>query len=268
MANRPAVPEPAVDELKRRARRRLVGAVVVALAAAVLLPLLLENEPKPIGDDVMIQIPPVDSGKFINPLSSARVPDPKLKGDAANARNAVPPLPPSPSAAAPTAASPTPKESAGDSETQVSAMPPSTAPVIGAPPATALATPSVDSKIAVPDNKAAASLPAAAKPGSDAVVEPKTAAAAAATATAAPEAARTDAVYVVQIAAFSDHYGARSLASKLKRGGFPGYTEAVTTDKGTLHRVRVGPYPSREAAVAALAKLKAAGYNGMVAHVG
>src|SRR5258707_917811 len=59
----------AVDELKRRARRRLVGAVVLALAAAVILPLLLESDPKPLGDDVSIKIPPVDNGRFVNPLS-------------------------------------------------------------------------------------------------------------------------------------------------------------------------------------------------------
>ena len=59
----------AVDELKRRARRRLVGAIVLALAAAVILPLLLEKEPKPLGDDVSVQIPPVDEGRFINRLT-------------------------------------------------------------------------------------------------------------------------------------------------------------------------------------------------------
>ena len=83
MATRSDASEPAVDELRRRARRRLVGAVVLALAAAVLLPLLLESEPKPLGDDVSIQIPPIDSGKFINPLSSAKAPDPKVKGGTA-----------------------------------------------------------------------------------------------------------------------------------------------------------------------------------------
>src|SRR2546427_10433427 len=69
MYTRPDASDPAVDELKRRARRRLVGAVVLALAAAVILPLLLESDPKPLGDDVSIQIPPIDSGKFVNPLS-------------------------------------------------------------------------------------------------------------------------------------------------------------------------------------------------------
>jgi DedD protein len=72
----------------------------------------------------------------------------------------------------------------------------------------------------------------------------------------------------VQVAAFSDRYGARSLVAKLKRDGFPSYAEEVETPKGTMHRVRVGPYPSRDAAATALAKLKAAGFSGMVAHVG
>ena len=88
-------------------------------------------------------------------------------------------------------------------------------------------------------------------------------------ATATAEGASAATGYVVQIAAFSDRYGANALAAKLKRDGFPGYTETVTTDKGTtLHRVRVGPYASRDAADAALVKLKAAGFNGLIAHVG
>jgi len=58
-----------VDELKRKARRRLVGAIVLALAAAIILPMLLEKDPRPLGDDVSVQIPPVDEGKFINRLT-------------------------------------------------------------------------------------------------------------------------------------------------------------------------------------------------------
>jgi DedD protein len=50
--------EQIVDEMKRKARRRLVGAVVLALGAAIVLPLLLEKEPRPLGDDVSVQIPP------------------------------------------------------------------------------------------------------------------------------------------------------------------------------------------------------------------
>jgi DedD protein len=55
MADRlPDNPELAVDEVKRKARRRLVGAVVLALAAAIVLPLLLEKEPRPLGDEVSV----------------------------------------------------------------------------------------------------------------------------------------------------------------------------------------------------------------------
>ena len=58
-----------VDELRRRARRRLIGAVVLALAAAVFVPMLLESDPKPLGEDVSVKIPPEDSAKFVNRLS-------------------------------------------------------------------------------------------------------------------------------------------------------------------------------------------------------
>ena len=58
-----------VDELRRRARRRLVGAIVLALAAAVVVPMLLETDPKPLGEDVSVKIPPVDDGKFVNRLN-------------------------------------------------------------------------------------------------------------------------------------------------------------------------------------------------------
>ena len=45
---------------KKRARRRLVGAIALALAAAVGLPMLLDSEPKPLAGDIAIQIPSKD----------------------------------------------------------------------------------------------------------------------------------------------------------------------------------------------------------------
>src|SRR5215472_16360215 len=96
MANRSDPSDPAVDELRRRARRRLVGAIVLALAAAVLLPLLLETEPKPLGDDVSIQIPPLDSGKFVNPLSRDKPVPPPVKSDDAGAKSTAPAPAPAP----------------------------------------------------------------------------------------------------------------------------------------------------------------------------
>ena len=262
MATRSEAPDLAVDELRRRARRRLIGAIILALAAAVLLPLLLENEPKPLGDDVSIQIPPIDNEKFINPLSSGKAQDPKAKGSIAMGKNGVSAV--ALAADAPATVPPAAGLKASETEKPASGTySNSSAPAV-TPPA------------AVPDSKPAVgmtgatevkSAPAAPTPQSESTLDSKTAADAKA-ATAKTDAAKGGAAFVVQVAAFSDRYGARSLVAKLKRDGFPGYTEAVTSDKGTLHRVRVGPYASREAAATAQAKLKAAGFNGMVAHAG
>lgn len=58
-------------QLKKRARRRLVGAIVLVLLAVVLLPLVLEKEPKPVAQDISIQIPPQDtSGTFNSKIVS------------------------------------------------------------------------------------------------------------------------------------------------------------------------------------------------------
>jgi DedD protein len=67
------------------------------------------------------------------------------------------------------------------------------------------------------------------------------------------------------LAAFSDAYGANSLANKLKKAGYPTYTEPLVTAKGTLWRVRVGPFSSRDAAASSRDKLKGDGYSGIVA---
>jgi DedD protein len=70
--------------------------------------------------------------------------------------------------------------------------------------------------------------------------------------------------FVVQLAAFADAKAAPALASKLKSAGFPAYTDTLKTHQGTMRRVRVGPYATREVADAELARLKAAGYSGVV----
>jgi DedD protein len=48
--------DPVLPE-KKRARRRLVGAIALALAVAVGLPMVLDSEPKPLASDIAIQIP-------------------------------------------------------------------------------------------------------------------------------------------------------------------------------------------------------------------
>jgi DedD protein len=50
--------------LKKRARRRLVGATALALLAVVVLPLVMDKEPRPAADDIQIRIPSQDAGGF------------------------------------------------------------------------------------------------------------------------------------------------------------------------------------------------------------
>jgi len=57
-------------ELKKRARRRLVGAIVLVLLVVTLVPLVLDNEPRQIGDDVEINI-----------ISTTNVQDPMVAKD-------------------------------------------------------------------------------------------------------------------------------------------------------------------------------------------
>lgn len=49
-------PDPALPE-KKRARRRLIGAVAMTLALVIVLPMVLDADPKPVSEDVVIHIP-------------------------------------------------------------------------------------------------------------------------------------------------------------------------------------------------------------------
>jgi len=58
-------------QLKKRARRRLVGAVALVLLIVVFLPMILDSEPKPLNQDIAITIPPIPK-----PESAPQLPTP------------------------------------------------------------------------------------------------------------------------------------------------------------------------------------------------
>ena len=70
-----------------------------------------------------------------------------------------------------------------------------------------------------------------------------------AAATTAATPARAGA-WAVQVGAYQDQGDATNLREKLIRAGFPAYIDTVRTEKGTMHRVRVGPEPARASAEA------------------
>jgi DedD protein len=63
--------------------------------------------------------------------------------------------------------------------------------------------------------------------------------------------------YAVQVAALTDRQAATATAERLKAQGLPAATVAATSKGKTWYRLRVGTFPSREAAARAAGLLHA-----------
>lgn len=225
-------------ELKKRARRRLVGAIALAVLAAIVLPMVMEQAPKqqPV-QDIQIRIPAQDAGAFtsrILPVKPGAIPTP---------------LPP---AAAPEAKSAEPAR-----QTAVQAKPepkPEPKAEPKAAPAKAEVSPANTAK-KPPEPRASAPLDdkLLAKKTEEAISKP------------APAVGNGD-QWVVQLGAYRDQANVRNLTAKLKQQGYNFYTEVLPAPDGSSKtRVRAGPFPSKEAAEAASERIKRIGVDGVVA---
>lgn len=247
------VAQDAQTELKRRARRRLIGASALALLAVVVLPMVMDHEPRPPVLDVQVRIPSQDGAGMSGGLVSRILP-----GKVAT------PLPPV--ADSKLAAGPVP----------VAAEPPAAArsEVKSEPKPESKPEPKAEPK---PEPKAVAPVKAEAKaPAAKPVAKPPEEKKAADTSRAA-EGARAEAAlsgapaaasggeWVVQLGAYKDAANVKQLTAKLKGMGVPSYTEKFDSPQGPRTRVRAGPFPTKEAAEKAQAKAKAIGVNGPVA---
>ncbi|MGH8687674.1 MAG: SPOR domain-containing protein [Burkholderiales bacterium] len=174
-----------VDSLKRRGRRRLVGAIALVLVAVIVLPWIFDPQPAE-RPPVSVRVPSEDESPF-KPRS-------------------VPPAAP----------------------------PPAAEPKVQAPPE---AKPEVQPSPA-PESRAALSPPA--------------------TERTRAEAALANVQFVFQVGAYADP---GMVIGKLKAAKIPYFTEPVATDRGTVTRVRAGPYASREAAEKALKRIRALGFK-------
>jgi DedD protein len=78
--------------LKRRARRRLIGAIALVVLAVVVLPIILDQKPRPAPQELAVQIPSQDTGPFRNrslaPLQSP--PATPAKSEASQAKEPAP----------------------------------------------------------------------------------------------------------------------------------------------------------------------------------
>lgn len=260
-----------VESLRRRARQRLIGAIVLVLVAVIGFPLVFDTQPRPVKVDLPIiipdrnQVPPLR----VQPASAATAP--AMASSSGGPRRD--------SEAAPLSA-----QAALDAkETLVETprpKPAASAPVPASAPASAPASP----RPAAPAPAPAASKPAAAtaKPASQPTSRPSappkpepaksSAADEAARArallegksSAAPAAAAASARYVVQVGAFSDAAKAREVRLKVEKAGLVTYTQVVETAEGKRIRVRVGPYADRAAADHAAERIRSLGLSAAI----
>jgi DedD protein len=94
-------------DLRRRARRRLIGAIALVLALVIVPPWIMDLEPRPVTTDLKVEIPAQDTNRLKPPSAATKAPevaDAPEKADAAptdEARPAAPPAPEKPKAETP-----------------------------------------------------------------------------------------------------------------------------------------------------------------------
>ncbi|MCG6953549.1 MAG: SPOR domain-containing protein [Betaproteobacteria bacterium] len=111
-----------VNTLKRRSRRRLVGAVALVLLAVIVLPMVFDTEPRQTEPSVSVRIPPEDDAKFAPQLSGTPASGTPSAGTAPASESAAPSAKPQPLASAqPAAPAATKSERPAKHETQPAA---------------------------------------------------------------------------------------------------------------------------------------------------
>jgi DedD protein len=111
-------------QLKRRARRRLIGAVVLVTAIVVVLPMVLDSEPRPASQPISVQIPPPDSGGFAPKLAPTNPPKGEWAPVVPSAKIAAAPPAPEPVKEAPPPVAEPPKEAPKEAEAPKAAAKP------------------------------------------------------------------------------------------------------------------------------------------------
>ena len=226
-----------IELVRRRARHRLMGAVVLVLMAVVGFPLLFDTQPRPVAVDTPILIPD-------RPSSAPSKVTQALPAEAAPAKPLLPEAKPLPvlegldakeevvTAAKPAAADqPKPAPEPASQPDEVSPKPPEAkAEVKSVPTKTDNSEPAARPKD--DGNKARALLDGNPPEGGGER-------------------------HVVQVGAFSDQAKVREVRRKLEQSGLSTFTQVVDGKDGkTTTRVRLGPFSSRDEAEKAAAKVR------------
>ena len=177
--------------LKRKARRRLIGAIALTVLVVVLLPMILDREPPPPAQDIELQIPDKDkAGEFV----------PKM---------VLPPLGVVSAASQPVAAPVIAPLLDVKPAAPMVALKPETKPAIETQPA--VETPP---KVEVPPKPVKSEVKVKPQPESKKVAKPV---------------AKSHSGFIVQVGAFVNADAAKHLRDKLHKQGYPSYTEKSGT---------------------------------------
>ena len=191
--------DPMADH-KRRARWRLFGALIIVAAVAGLAPLLLEDQARPLSQDLLIEIPSRNS--VFSKIESLR-----------------PATPPPEAAAEEKPKAPDPK----------------------------------------PEPKVEARVEAKSEAKAESKLESK------AEAKTEPKKSTAQAGFLVQVGAYSKLEAANGVKARLASGGHRVSVETIKLDDGSeRHRVRIGPFETRELANQVRDRAKSQGYDAMV----
>ncbi|MYM36185.1 sporulation protein [Duganella sp. FT94W] len=272
--------DPVLPE-KKRARRRLVGAIMLALGVAVGLPMLLDSEPKQLSSDIDIKIPAKDK-----PLTQAAPAAPVPATAALDSKEeivedvkpAARPAP-SPAAAAPVVAAVDNTKADADAKAKADAKAEAQAKALADAKAEReqkarldaehkqeqerkQAEAKAEARLKAEKQEAERKLADAKAKAADKPADTKPAAKnedARALAILEGKPAATAEKFVLQVAALSDQAKVEELRAKLKAGGISSFTQKTASG---ITRVRVGPFSSKEEAEKVKAKLSGMGLEG------
>lgn len=214
-------PAESVEVIRKRARHRLMGSVVLVLGAVVGLPLLFDSQPRPVAIDTPIVIPDRNQASPLSATSGSAKTGAIKEGLAQDQAIAASQTGVAKSAVTNSAGlDPHEEVVTKDSKAEVRQEP--------KPELKAEAKPEPKSENN-PDGKEAAK----AKALLDGKEAPNSG-----------DAVRS----VVQVGAYADLAKAKEVRAKLESAGFKTYTQEIDTKDGKRIRVRVGPFATKEEA--------------------
>lgn len=276
-----------VDAMRRRARHRLIGAVVLVLAAVIGFPLVFDTQPRPVAVNAPIIIPDRNEAAPLAPPAAASRGD-VATGASLDSREQVVPAGEAPATKpveqAPEKPAAKPAEKAADTaRPSAPVTTPTATDDAAAARAERDAAQAREAEQARKEREAKAAEQAKARAERDAeqaarkkaedaarakaLLEgrnPDKAAAKAAQQAHTAAAAAGGGRFVVQIGAYAESSGVSTARQKAQGAGVSTFTQDVNTKAGKRTRVRAGPFASREAAEQAAAKLKRAGLGASV----